>query len=41
MSIPTSQLKSEIVYPISDGVPLMQSDSARDYLVYSVDPQEC
>jgi Uma2 family endonuclease len=37
MTISTNQLKTEIVYPISDGKPMAESDPARDYLIYGVE----
>jgi Uma2 family endonuclease len=33
-----SSLKTPIVYPEPDGSPMAESDSARDYLVYGVEP---
>lgn len=37
MTITSSQLKTEIVYPDTDGEPMAESDPARDYLIYSVE----
>ncbi len=37
MTIATNQLKTEIIYPISDGEPMAESDPARDYLIYGVE----
>jgi Uma2 family endonuclease len=37
MTIATDQLKTEIIYPISDGEPMAESDPARDYLIYGVE----
>jgi Uma2 family endonuclease len=37
MSTSTNPLKTEIIYPISDGAPMAESDPARDYLVYGVE----
>jgi hypothetical protein len=34
MSFASNQLKTEIVYPDSDGKPMAESDPARDYLIY-------
>jgi hypothetical protein len=33
----STPLKTAIVYPDSDGTPIAESDSARDYLTYSVE----
>jgi Uma2 family endonuclease len=37
MTIFANQLKTEIVYPDSDGAPMAESDPARDYLIYGVE----
>jgi Uma2 family endonuclease/DNA-binding CsgD family transcriptional regulator len=37
VTIATNQLKPEIFYPHSDGKPMAESDSARDYLIYCVE----
>jgi Uma2 family endonuclease len=37
MTISSNQLKTQIVYPISDGKPMAESDPARDYLIYCVE----
>ncbi len=37
MSITSDKLSSEIVCPSSDGAPMAESDSARDYLIYAVE----
>jgi Uma2 family endonuclease len=37
MAISTNQLKTEIIYPHSDGKPMAESDPARDYLIYGVE----
>lgn len=37
MTIATNQLKTEIIYPNSDGQPMAESDPARDYLIYCVE----
>ncbi|BAY25723.1 hypothetical protein NIES2100_55300 [Calothrix sp. NIES-2100] len=36
MTLASNQLKTEIVYPDSDGKPMAESDPARDYLIYGV-----
>ncbi|OUL21262.1 Uma2 family endonuclease [Nostoc sp. 106C] len=37
MTLASNQLKTEIVYPDSDGKPMAESDPARDYLIYGVE----
>jgi Uma2 family endonuclease len=37
MSLSANQLKTEIIYPSSDGKPMAESDPARDYLIYAVE----
>lgn len=37
MTSSTSSLKPEIDYPSSDGLPMAESDPARDYLIYGVE----
>jgi hypothetical protein len=37
MTLSANQLKTEIIYPSSDGKPMADSDPARDYLIYAVD----
>lgn len=37
MTISANQLKTEIIYPDSDGKPMAESDPARDYLIYGVE----
>lgn len=37
MTLVSNQLKTEIIYPISDGAPMAESDPARDYLIYCVE----
>ncbi len=37
MTLSSSQLQSEIFYPDSDGEPMAESDSARNYLIYGVE----
>lgn len=37
MTLATNQLKTEIIYPVSDGAPMAESDPARDYLIYCVE----
>ena len=37
MTIAPNQLKTEIIYPVSDGTPMAESDPARDYLIYCVE----
>ncbi|MBR8835859.1 MAG: Uma2 family endonuclease [Stigonema ocellatum SAG 48.90 = DSM 106950] len=37
MTLSSNQLKTEIIYPVSDGQPMAESDPARDYLIYSVE----
>lgn len=40
MTISDNQLKTEIFYPVSDGLPMAESDPARDYLIYGVEALE-
>ncbi len=37
MTLSSSQLQSEVFYPDSDGEPMAESDSARNYLIYGVE----
>ncbi|MBW4611924.1 MAG: Uma2 family endonuclease [Desmonostoc vinosum HA7617-LM4] len=37
MTLSPNQLKTEIIYPDSDGKPMAESDPARDYLIYGVE----
>jgi Uma2 family endonuclease len=37
MTVSANQLKTEIIYPDSDGKPMAESDPARDYLIYGVE----
>lgn len=37
MTIAPNQLKTEIIYPDSDGTTMAESDPARDYLIYCVE----
>lgn len=37
MTLSANQLKTEIIYPDSDGTPMAESDPARDYLIYGVE----
>ena len=37
MTITSSQLKTQIVYPDTDGKPMAESDPTRDYLIYCVE----
>jgi Uma2 family endonuclease len=37
MTLSPDQLESEIFYPDSDGKPMAESDSTRDYLIYGVE----
>ncbi|MBG1258356.1 Uma2 family endonuclease [Nostoc commune] len=37
MTLSANQLKTEIIYPSSDGKPMAESDPARDYLIYAVE----
>ncbi|MBW4558915.1 MAG: Uma2 family endonuclease [Trichormus sp. ATA11-4-KO1] len=37
MTISSNQLKTEIIYPDSDGKPMAESDPTRDYLIYGVE----
>jgi hypothetical protein len=37
MTLTSSQLKTPIIYPDTDGAPMAESDPARDYLIYSVE----
>jgi Uma2 family endonuclease len=37
MTISTNELKTEVIYPDSDGAPMAESDPARDYLIYGVE----
>ena len=37
MTISPHLLKTEIVYPDSDGAPMAESDPTRDYLIYGVE----
>jgi Uma2 family endonuclease len=37
MALTSSQLKTPIIYPDTDGSPMAESDPARDYLIYSVE----
>ncbi|WP_341526393.1 Uma2 family endonuclease [Nostoc sp. UHCC 0302] len=37
MTLSANQLKTEIIYPDSDGKPMAESDPARDYLIYGVE----
>ncbi|NEP03207.1 MAG: Uma2 family endonuclease, partial [Symploca sp. SIO2E9] len=37
MTVSSNQLKTEIIYPDSDGTPMAESDPARDYLIYGVE----
>ncbi len=37
MTASANQLKTEVVYPDSDGTPMAESDPTRDYLIYGVE----